>query len=98
MLNCTVEKSYVVKWTDFEAFVKKVYGQAYDFVSDIECGNDSAHVYNDIIQKELFIWEQENLEEFRKSGKHTDLCMTLLQDLVNRGEISPGNYRIDVCW
>lgn len=87
-----------VEYGDLERFVKETYKQKeYSFVAAQECGNDSSHSFS--IEKELLDeYDQKKLDAFTKTGKYGFINHTVLQDLVNRDLIEPGNYVIRVSW
>lgn len=88
---------YEIEWTALERFVGEIYGQKYDFVSDMEVSNDSEHSFK--VQKRQFSeWDVKDLEAFKTTGKTGWRAHLILDDLCNRGLIPEGNYLITVCW
>ena len=85
---------------DFEKLVHKVYGHKdYEYVADVECGNDSSQRYNGIkVDQESSKWDKRDLDEFIESGKYSNIAYILLQDMCRKKIIKPGNYLISVCW
>jgi hypothetical protein len=86
-----------IHYYEFEKIVKEHYGQEYEFVADVECGNDSDHTYK-IEKEELSKWNTEDLTEFKLTGKYGWLARTLFQDLVNKDILQPGAYVVQVSW
>jgi len=91
VLYCAME------YGEFEDLVKKEYGQDYEFVPDIECGNDSDHSYS-IEKEELDSWDAKSIEEFKSTGKYSFMARRLLQDLVNNDKLPEGDFLITVSW
>lgn len=89
-----------VDYDDLGGLICKTYGvsdQFYDFVSDMECCNDSSHEF-DVKKGDLFEWDKKELTKW-KSGKHCVMMTeTLLTDLCNQGIIDEGQYLVWVCW
>jgi hypothetical protein len=79
--------------------------KAYDFVADIECGNDSSHEYDGITKTEAAkefesSYYREEFEDWKNSNAKTGLgsAHLILLDLVQRDLIPEGDYIIWVCW
>lgn len=89
---------YCLQYGDFEDLVKKQYKQYdYNFVADIECGNDTDHTYSGITGL-IDGYNAGKLYKFKKTGEYVRLAEGLLQDLVRRGTLPAGDYLISVCW
>ena len=88
---------YQLEWTELERFIKSVYGQTYDFVSDMEANNDSEHTFS-VKQRAFSEWDAKDLEQFKTTGKIGYRAHLLLDDLCNQGLIPEGEYLITVCW
>lgn len=98
MLKASKKVMFEVDYGDFERFVKETYGQDYSFVASEECGNDSVHNFNVTEKEALDEYDQKRLATFKELGSYSFFNRTILQDLVNRDLIEPGNYLISVCW
>ena len=88
-------------YSELEALVQKTYGlkKRWSFVADEECGNDSSHTYSVMEKEELDEFDKEDLAEFiAKDGFKPYMTSRLMQDMVNRDILEPGNYLIEVCW
>jgi hypothetical protein len=84
----TVEMDYC----DFEELVKGHYGVAdYSFVAEMECGNDTQHVWHVKVPGELDEFDQEELVEFadpdHERGRilRAPSAYVILQDLLKQG-------------
>lgn len=95
-----MEKVFYIVMDDqeFNDLVKKTYNQDYEFVADMECGNDTQHTFEDININPLSEYEQEEIAEFKSSGDTNYSARTLLTDMYINGVVEPGNYLITVCW
>jgi hypothetical protein len=89
-----------IDYHEFEQIVKRVYGvPKYSFVATEECGNDSNHTFQVRKQEPLDEWQTKDLAEFvTKNGLKCYVNYILFQDLVNRGELKPAQYLVNVCW
>jgi hypothetical protein len=83
---------------EFEELVEKHFGRNdYEFVADVECGNDSSHTFN--IKKEpLDTWGRKEFDEWKLTGKGRYLASHILTELVNMGILDEGEYLINVSW
>lgn len=85
-------------WHDFEKIVQEVYEvEDYNFVSDIECYNDSEHTFT----TNLTYWDssnEENIKEFIQGKAYYNIAGTLIKDLAAKGFIPQGNILISVFW
>ena len=96
---------YILEYNDFDKLVRKTYNQYYDFVVDMECGNDSEHLFRDIGNESLYVgnkilskWEIQDMNTFIKTGRYCHMAGTLLEDMAMKKVIPPGNYLIEVSW
>jgi hypothetical protein len=96
-LKATTVTRFEVDCYDFDDFVKEIYGQEYEFVPDIECGNDSQHSFT-AKKSVLNKWDLEKLNKFSKTGEYSYLAHALFTDLVNRDILPEGDYLIRVSW
>lgn len=96
ILNATRRVMFEVDWHDLEEAINKHYGKDYEFVPDIECGNDSSHDFR--VDGKVNQYDQERLDEFKETGDYNFLAGTLLNDLCRQGLIEPGDYLVQVCW
>lgn len=90
---------FEIEYGDFEKLVQRVYGQNYEFADDMECSNDSVHRFS-VKEEPLsrFVWGEEDIDKFTKTGKSSFIGHVLLQDMCNKKIIQPGKYLIYVCW
>jgi hypothetical protein len=82
---------YELTYRDFEKLVREVYGPEagrYEFVADMECGNDSQHSFT------TESYHGVNSPDFSKSYITADI----IAHLASIGEIPEGEYLITVCW
>jgi len=101
-LKKTTETVHQVDYSDFEEFVKSIYGGDYDFVSTEECGNDSSHQFSvskDFIERfHKSEYHQKDMDRIRK-GDYPGYCNgALFNTLFLDGHIEEGNYVVNVCW
>jgi len=92
---------YTIDYSDFNAIINKEYGtKDYEFVADVECGNDSQSSFEVRDDDKYFgDYEQEDIEKFRKDHVGSGyMAGTLLNDMCRRGKIKPGSYLISVYW
>jgi hypothetical protein len=91
---------FTCDYNEFERLVVetfKVDQDYYEFVADMECGNDSGHEFN--VKKEpLGKYEQEDLDKWLAGSGQGWMTHNLIQEMCNRGVIEEGNYLISVCW
>ncbi|MFA5433842.1 MAG: hypothetical protein WC319_13380 [Candidatus Paceibacterota bacterium] len=89
---------YSIDYRTINKIVSEVYGHYYEFVADIECGNDTEHLYFDIGNRMLRGYEQDSVEHFKETGKYNNLIYYLLEDMATNNIIPSGNYLILVRW
>jgi hypothetical protein len=98
----TTSSYHKIEYGDFESIVQAVYDQEYEFVADVECGNDSEHSFTDVTKGSLDKYgpyDRQTLEEFKSIGKYGyGTARILLNDLVDQELIPEGNYLITVSW
>lgn len=99
-------KYYELDYYDFGNIVKDFYGvKDYEFVADVECGNDSDHEYNakpyDLTTEygqKMAECGRRDIEKFINTNRYSYIASTLLRDLVTKGALPQGRYLINVCW
>lgn len=97
LLNQVKEVTYYeMNWHTFEDLVKLVYGHEFEFVADIECGNDSDHTFSG--NGELSDYEVKELNKFKETGEYSYISRTLLNALISLQILKPGMYLITVSW
>lgn len=96
---------YTIDYNEFEKLVKDTYKQDYNFVADMECSNDSEHLFRDIGNESLYVenkilskWEIQDINTFIKTGRYCHMAETLLEDMAMKKVLPPGNYLIEVSW
>ena len=93
------KKTYIeMDYMEFEELVAKYFGRKdYEFIADVECGNDSNHIFN--IKKEVLNkYDKEHLNEWKLTGKGTFMAHYILTELANMGVLEEGRYLISVSW
>lgn len=97
-MKVSKEIVFCVDYRDFENTVLEIYRRTYSFISDMECGNDTEHLFSNINgdigpydEEELIKWKDNKIPAFY-------LADSLLNDMCRNGHIEPGNYLILVCW
>lgn len=99
VLVVSTKTIHSVDYKDFEDEVRDRYGvDDYNFVADVECGNDTAITLSDMKKEALLEDELEDLETFRNEGEYDYLYRVLLQDMINNGVAPEGDYVIEVSW
>lgn len=89
---------YEVDWHDLENLIHKTYNVDYDFQADMGCGNDSSHDFN-IKEGALDNWDRDRLKDFiDTNGRKIYMTRVLLEDMCNKGILSPGNYLIQISY
>jgi hypothetical protein len=84
-------------WNELEEIVNKTYGiNNYNFVASMECGNDSAHQFDVSKIEKPDEWYMKQIADIKNNPNVSPYA--IMQDLVNRGAIEPGDYLITVCW
>jgi hypothetical protein len=78
----------------FERLVKLVYEKKYEFVADIECGNDSSHTFN----VDGKAYDTNGVEKFKTTGHYSYLAGDLLNDLAAQDILPKGEWIIGVSW
>ena len=74
---------------------EKFYGREFSFDYFFE----NEHLLFDIEERQLDVWELEQLDDFIREGEEDGtLVETLLTDMVNKEHIAPGLYAIKVQW
>ncbi len=94
----TIKKEIIeVDYDVFQEKVKDFYGvKEFSFVADQEASNDSIHEFS--VSNPADYIDEEEMEEFKKTGKYSFLTDSILNDMCEKGEIEPGDYIINVCW
>lgn len=90
---------FVCDYFEMERFIKEHYPnlpKTWNLLAQQEWPNDSYHHYH-IVKEKLESYDQDDLEEFKKSGEGAGLHV-ILTDLCNRNELNPGIYVVHVCW
>lgn len=96
-LPCKKEIIISVNEHELNEFIKQVYRKPYDFQECHECSNDSLRPFECNGKEELNKEELKAVEEF-KAGASKPGFRILLQDLVNRDLLEPGQYIVFVSW
>jgi hypothetical protein len=87
---------YMVDYGELEAAIKKHYGQSLEILSDLECSNDSAHVFD---LTGFLEWDEERVQMWLKdSNSICYMAQDLLAKMASKGAIPCGYYVMEVCW
>ena len=100
MYNFRERTVFAVEYSEIEDIIQKVYNQPkYSFVDDVKASNDTDYMNTDIGLHALGMYEQADIEKFRKHGKYNGIIHTLLEDMAQHAIIPMGTYVISaVCW
>jgi hypothetical protein len=96
-LKMKIVTRHEVNYNDLDEFVTTFYGQEFMFSAVEEAGNDSSHTFC-VEKEEIDEYDQNKLDEFRRTGRGQYLTSTILTDLCNGDLIPEGDYLINVCW
>lgn len=86
---------------EFDLLVMSTYGAdvRYEFVAAEEAHNYCSYTYNNIERgKELDGWDAGKLDSLKNGKWVGSMAYTLIQDMVNKEVLDPGNYMIEVYW
>ena len=100
MIKVKQKAVFEVDYNDLNDFINTEYGfgpRQFEVVADQEWGNDESHSII-LSKRELPEYDKLFLEKFKKSEKVSYVLYIILQDLVNRDRLAPGEYIIDVSW
>jgi hypothetical protein len=86
-----------IGYKELEELIEKTYGREYCTVSGEEWYNDSSHRYA-LKMAKLDEHEIAELQVWRTQGTGKYLLRTILQDMVNNGNLDAGHYTVEVCW
>lgn len=90
------ETVFKVDYSEFENFIKHLFGHDYEFVADIECSNDTEHRFS--TEGGLDDYDLERVNDFIKTGEGIYLAGKLIKYLYKMGYMDPGVYLISVSW
>ena len=91
---------YTLTYSQFEEIVCSYYKRkhnSYSFVESWEASNDAHYVF-EAKKETLGEWDNNTLQEFRKSKDGICSPYILIIDLVNNDIIPEGDYLIGVSW
>ncbi len=89
----------IIDYSDFDNFIKEIYGHDFESQQAELWSNDASYRYNIRSKEELDGWHAPILQKFIEHGNPEEgIVRTLLQDLVNRDLLPPGEYYIAVSW
>ena len=98
-------KKNVALWHELEAYIREVYaiadpGEKFSVVALEEWANDSQHAFRNMKPRPLDKYDQNRLDEWKDDplGNHPYRLRLILQDMVNTGHLTLGNYLVTVCW
>lgn len=92
-----VEVIHRIDYGDFEELVEERFGHSYSFVADQEMRNDSTWSAS-VDVDDMDEYDLADVERFALTGEGSWMAWKLLAYLCAEGELSPGNYIIDVFW
>lgn len=88
---------FSMEYRELEQLIEKTYGHMFEYVADVECGNDCAQTYT--LQKEpLGDYELARVTEFKSTGRGQWIVYALMQDMVNKEVLEAGDYVVEVSW
>jgi len=92
------KKTYLeIFYRDFDSFVESVYGRPFSVTFSEEMSNDSIYSFNRI-NGVIKDYDEDDLKLFLANEKDSYMARLLLNDLVRKNLIEPGDYVINVCW
>lgn len=92
------KKTYLkISYRDFDSFVESVYGRPFSVTGSEEMSNDSIYSFNGI-DGVIKDYDEEDLKLFLADEKDSYMARLLLNDLVRKKLIEPGDYVISVSW
>jgi len=95
-MKTRIKTYHVVDYVDFNEFASDHYGREVDFVAITESSNDIEHSFSpDGVMRD---YDKEELNEWLAHDSDWVSIPTILDDLVAKGLIEPGNYLIRVSW
>lgn len=99
-----VEKKsgFFIDYHDFDQMVEETYGQSFEIVACDELNNYMVKPYRDI-DGTLDKGDADNIVRFQKTGDYgisfgAVHARSILNDMVKRGILEPGDYYIEVFW
>lgn len=96
-LKCEKKTYLKISYRDFNSFVESVYGRPFSVTSSEEMKNDSVYSFNGI-DGIIEDYDEEDLKLFLADEKDSYMARLLLNDLVRKNLIEPGDYIISVSW
>lgn len=99
----------LVEYDDLEDLIKETFGHEFSIPEDLESGNDTYHLFKDIIGNPGITFfndgssfksrlEIDELNIFKATGKHSFLTSTILEELCKQEKIEKGHYLINISW
>lgn len=95
MINHTKQTIISVEADDLQKLIEETYGYRYEIVADMELSNDDL-VESNVEKDELMDYDQNEVDEYGKTGRGSFLLHKLMQDLCNKNLLIPGKYLIRV--
>jgi hypothetical protein len=94
------QEVYLMDYGVLEKLIKLHFGFEYNYVSDEESNNGEHKLYSDVDGNSFGIWEKEEFNTWlelkgRGEGFHAE---ALLNSLITKGVLEPGNYLIETFW
>jgi hypothetical protein len=90
---------YVMNYGELEKLITKTYAlkESYEFVAMELLGNDSSWVVH--VEKEpLDEWQETCIQQLKAGQPNEHSTQTIMQDMVNNGQLPEGHYLVEVCW
>ncbi len=94
----TVKTVIEVEDSEVEQVIKEFYGHEYETVPMEEWSNDSTHSFNVSKKEKLGKSDAATIRALKKGKPEKFSLYIIMQDLVNKRVIPPGEYNIEVCW
>ena len=91
-LNLNKKVFFELNTKNLENLIEEIYGQTYSF--SIDTGTPYGHKVYTI--EEIEDGDMNKMTQFIEGKEPEDITLTLLHDLVNRGELTSGNYLIKI--
>lgn len=77
-------------------YIKSVYGKEFDIVDDQKtCNYSLCDIY---VNGFLSEYDEEQLEKWLKTGYHSYLLDTIMNDMCKKKIIKPGHYIVHILW
>ena len=88
----------VMEYTELEKIVEEHFGRNYEYVADVEVGNDT--IQKHFVESEHLYapYSEPRLEDFRNGGWPCYMIHDILTELAQHGKIPEGYLLVEVSW